>query len=604
MITKMTKYAFLVFHSEYIAFVEQLQKAGVVHIEQKAEGLPEDEEIAAKLKIQQEARDTLKTLKIRNVEAGEITTTLEPDEIVQKTKYLNLKLDVKKADLLQVAKEIALLQPWGKFSWSTIDKLKEAGQHIFFYTCSQSKFDQEWKEQYQLFEITLEKSINHFIIITSTPEPPVMNADLVKLPQHSLKELKEKQNTIELEVEAINQELDQLASSSHTVLQETIDQLHDEISFKSVVLTARSEAEDKLKILDGWVPEDSEQELVQWLESGGYYYVTGSPTESDDVPVKLKNNRFARLFEPIGALYALPSYNELDLTPFFAPFYWLFFGFCLGDAGYGALLVLAGGILSWKMKTLQMKRMMNLVALLGVSTILFGIITGTVFGINLYDQEWGIYGPLNQKLAQQGKSINDVMFTVAIGFGAIQILFGMLLKAFNEIRKQGWKYSIGTFGWLILLIGTVALYPFNKEEFQVLNYIQYAIWGVAGVMIFLLNSPGKGIFANIGLGLWGAYNMATGLLGDLLSYIRLFALGISSAILGYVFNMLSSQLSGSIPVLSFLIMVVILLIGHGINMFMSSLGSFVHSMRLTFVEFYKNADFEGQGKPYQPFSKK
>ena len=503
-----------------------------------------------------------------------------------------------------MAKEIALLQPWGKFSWSTIDKLKEAGQHIFFYTCSQSKFDQEWKEQYQLFEITLEKSINHFIIITSTPEPPVMNADLVKLPQHSLKELKEKQNTIELEVEAINQELDQLASSSHTVLQETIDQLHDEISFKSVVLTARTEAEDKLKILDGWVPEDSEQELVQWLESGGYYYVTGSPTESDDVPVKLKNNRFARLFEPIGALYALPSYNELDLTPFFAPFYWLFFGFCLGDAGYGALLVLAGGILSWKMKTLQMKRMMNLVALLGVSTILFGIITGTVFGINLYDQEWGIYGPLNQKLAQQGKSINDVMFTVAIGFGAIQILFGMLLKAFNEIRKQGWKYSIGTFGWLILLIGTVALYPFNKEEFQVLNYIQYAIWGVAGVMIFLLNSPGKGIFANIGLGLWGAYNMATGLLGDLLSYIRLFALGISSAILGYVFNMLSSQLSGSIPVLSFLIMVVILLIGHGINMFMSSLGSFVHSMRLTFVEFYKNADFEGQGKPYQPFSKK
>lgn len=604
MITKMTKYAFLVFHSEYIAFVEQLQKVGVVHIEQKSEGLPEDEDIAAGLKTQQQMRDVLKQLKARTVEQSDKGTTLSATEVVEHTRSLTQQLEDKKTELQHIQKEINLLQPWGLFSWETIDRLKEAGHFLHFFSCGQSKFDPEWKDQYELFEINFEKSINHFIIITSTPEPPVLNADLVKLPAINLKELDEKQKEIGLEIESINQQLDELASSSLAVLQESIDQLHNEISFKSVILNAHSEAEDKLRILEGWVPVDSEQELIQLLEAGGTYYVTSAPSEKDNVPVKLKNNRFARLFEPIGALYALPSYNELDLTPYFAPFYWLFFGFCLGDAGYGALLVIAGLIFAQRSKKLQMKQIMNLVALLGASTILFGLITGTVFGINLYDQKWGIYGMLNERLAEQGKTINDVMFTVALVFGAIQILFGMLLKAFNEIRKQGWKYSIGTFGWLVLLIGTVALYPFNKEELPFLNFIQYGIWGVAGVMIFLLNSPGKGIFANIGLGLWGAYNMVTGLLGDLLSYIRLFALGISSAILGYVFNMLSSQMSGSIPVLSFLIMVVILFIGHGINMFMSSLGSFVHSMRLTFVEFYKNADFEGQGKPYQPFSKK
>lgn len=604
MITKMTKYAFLVFHSEYIAFVEQLQKVGVVHIEQKSEGLPEDEEIAAGLKTQQQMRDVLKQLKARTVEQSDKGATLSATEVVEHTRSLTQQLEDKKTELQHIQKEINLLQPWGLFSWETIDRLKEAGHFLHFFSCGQSKFDPEWKDQYELFEINFEKSINHFIIITSTPEPPVLNADLVKLPAINLKELDEKQKEIGLEIESINQQLDELASSSLAVLQESIDQLHNEISFKSVILNAHSEAEDKLRILEGWVPVDSEQELIQLLEAGGTYYVTSAPSEKDNVPVKLKNNRFARLFEPIGALYALPSYNELDLTPYFAPFYWLFFGFCLGDAGYGALLVIAGLIFAQRSKKLQMKQIMNLVALLGASTILFGLITGTVFGINLYDQKWGIYGMLNERLAEQGKTINDVMFTVALVFGAIQILFGMLLKAFNEIRKQGWKYSIGTFGWLVLLIGTVALYPFNKEELPFLNFIQYGIWGVAGVMIFLLNSPGKGIFANIGLGLWGAYNMVTGLLGDLLSYIRLFALGISSAILGYVFNMLSSQMSGSIPVLSFLIMVVILFIGHGINMFMSSLGSFVHSMRLTFVEFYKNADFEGQGKPYQPFSKK
>jgi V/A-type H+/Na+-transporting ATPase subunit I len=108
---------------------------------------------------------------------------------------------------------------------------------------------------------------------------------------------------------------------------------------------------------------------------------------------------------------------------------------------------------------------------------------------------------------------------------------------------------------------------------------------------------------NVGVGLWTTYNMVTGILGDLLSYIRLFALGISSAIMGFVFNSLAVEMSGSIPVLSILIMIIILVIGHSINIFMSGLGAFVHPLRLTFVEFYKNAGFSGGGKQYNPFRK-
>jgi len=105
-------------------------------------------------------------------------------------------------------------------------------------------------------------------------------------------------------------------------------------------------------------------------------------------------------------------------------------------------------------------------------------------------------------------------------------------------------------------------------------------------------------------GLWDVYSMVTGVMGDLLSYIRLFALGVSSAILGYVFNDLAMQMSGDIPVLSQLIFVIILLVGHGLNIFMASLGAFVHPMRLTFVEFYKNAGFKGGGRSYNPFRNK
>ena len=132
---------------------------------------------------------------------------------------------------------------------------------------------------------------------------------------------------------------------------------------------------------------------------------------------------------------------------------------------------------------------------------------------------------------------------------------------------------------------------------------QYILLVVSGLLILPLNNLGRNVFMNFGSGLWNTYNMITGRLGELLSYIRVFALGISSAILGLVFNSLAVQMSGDIPVLNILIMVVILVIGHSINIFMSGLGAFVHPLRLTFVEFYKNDGFTGGGKKYEPFKK-
>jgi V/A-type H+/Na+-transporting ATPase subunit I len=165
---------------------------------------------------------------------------------------------------------------------------------------------------------------------------------------------------------------------------------------------------------------------------------------------------------------------------------------------------------------------------------------------------------------------------------------------------------VGTIGWITLLLGSIIVYSigeFTPVEASNLRPLWYVLFAISGTMILLLNNLTRNILMNLGVGLWDSYNMVTGILGDLLSYIRLFALGISSAILGFVFNSLAVSMSGNIPVLSILIMVVILVIGHGINLFMSGLGAFVHPMRLTFVEFYKNAGFSGGGKKYNPFKK-
>jgi V/A-type H+-transporting ATPase subunit I len=134
------------------------------------------------------------------------------------------------------------------------------------------------------------------------------------------------------------------------------------------------------------------------------------------------------------------------------------------------------------------------------------------------------------------------------------------------------------------------------------GYIQNGVLIASGVFILLINNPKRNILMNFLNGLWDVYQMVTGLVGDLLSYIRLFALGVSSAILGFVFNELAMSLKPDNIILGPLVMIIVLLIGHGMTIFMAGLGAFVHPIRLTFVEFYKNAGFTGGGKPYVPFA--
>ena len=162
------------------------------------------------------------------------------------------------------------------------------------------------------------------------------------------------------------------------------------------------------------------------------------------------------------------------------------------------------------------------------------------------------------------------------------------------------KYALSTIGWIIVLVSTALAFLLG-DTMPMGGTVHLVILGLAGVLIFLLNSPGKNIFLNIGLGLWDSYNMATGLLGDILSYVRLFALGLSGGILASVFNSLAAGMSPDNAIAGPIVMVLIFLIGHSINMFMNILGAMVHPMRLTFVEFFKNSGYEGGGKEYKPF---
>ena len=296
----------------------------------------------------------------------------------------------------------------------------------------------------------------------------------------------------------------------------------------------------------------------------------------------------------------LPKYNELDLTPFFAPFFMVFFGLCLGDSGYGVFLFLGATAyrLMAKKVTPSMKSIISLIQVLAASTFFCGLLTGTFFGANIYDLNW----PIVQRLKHAVLMDNNDMFQLSLILGAIQILFGMVLKAVNQTIQFGFKYAVATIGWIILLV-SMAVSALLPEVMPMGSTVHLVILGVSAAMIFLYNSPGKNVFLNIGLGLWDSYNMVTGLLGDVLSYVRLFALGLSGGILAGVFNSLAVGMSPDNVIAGPIVMVLIFVIGHAINIFMNVLGAMVHPMRLTFVEFFKNSGYEGGGKEYKPFRK-
>jgi V/A-type H+-transporting ATPase subunit I len=405
----------------------------------------------------------------------------------------------------------------------------------------------------------------------------------------------------EAQIKALDEQIHRFSFDWYETLEQGCLAALEAIDYENVVLNSEREVDDKLRLVEGWVPTENEQDINALLDSEGVWYDARRADREDPAPVKLSNNRFARLFHPITEMYDMPAYGETDLTPFFAPFFVMFFGLCLGDAGYGLLLALAGFIARAKVKP-SMKPICSLVGILGIGTVIFGTISGTFFGISLIDAQW----PWIQNLKKIMLTSND-LFYFSLIVGCVQILFGMLVKAVGSTIRFGLKSSFAAWGWPILLLGcggAYALETYGLMSPETAKIVMYVTGGIGAVCIFLLNDLKRNPLFNVGAGVWDAYNMASGLLGDILSYVRLFALGISGAVLGLVFNDLAVKMSPDIPVVGFLVTLIILIFGHSMTFFMSALGAFVHPMRLTFVEFYKNAGFEGGGKKYRPFARR
>ncbi|MFA6327172.1 MAG: V-type ATP synthase subunit I, partial [Bacteroidales bacterium] len=338
---------------------------------------------------------------------------------------------------------------------------------------------------------------------------------------------------------------------------------------------------------------EHKEELENFLEKESLYFVSSPAEIEDNPPVKLKNNWFARLFEPIGNMYMLPVYGELDLTPYFAPFYMLFFGLCLGDMGYGLLLMIVG--IAGRHFMPKMKPYLNLIFFLGLGSFIMASLPGVFFGTKIAE----IIPIVAEKQNFLFLFSDMKMFWFAILFGLFQIVFARILTGIDAIIRKGWQYGMAPFGWAILIVWcTIAYASTEVPSLAMSKTVSMTMLIVSVVFILLFSKPEGPVYKRFGQGLWAMYDI-TGVFGDMLSYIRLFGLGTAGGILGMVINSIAMSLSG-IPYAGWLLTVFMLLLGHTLVLGLSVLGAFVHPMRLTFVEFYKNARFTGGGRAFRP----
>ncbi len=606
MIVKMKKYTFLVYHKQYMEFLEKIKDIGVLHVIEKAGGTEENDELREKMQAASRVKNVLKQLAYHRPE-GEKPAPFDPacDRIEQfhLAEKLLQERDLLQQQLAHSRKECDRMEVWGLFSHKCIEDLERAGIILRFFSCPSRKFNPEWETAYNAFTINSRDNITYFVTVTRPGEQIDIDADPVTLSSRTAEEWIDELVRLQEAINFNRSRIEYLSITHYNTLKEVEADLLTDVSFCKVLLNTLSEVDDKVRLLEGWVPEEDEQALKDYLDPAGIYYEASDPVPDERVPIKLKNNRFSGMFEFIGKLYDLPNYWERDLTAYFAPFYVVFFGLCLGDVGYGLLLLLVGLIARWRMSDPAFRSVMALIATLGVGGMVMGFISGTCFGIPLADST----APWLQRFKVVMLDSNQLFYNALI-LGVVQILFGMVLKWIGEIQRNGFLSSLSTLGWLLVLIGcggTLALSEFDLVTPEAGKWLYIAFGGLGAACIFLLNNVKRNPLINIGAGLWDTYNMATGLLGDVLSYIRLFALGLSGGVMGLVFNELAFDMGAGvgIPVISQLLTVIILLFGHGINLFIAVLGSFVHPMRLTFVEFYKNAGFEGNGKQYRPFAR-
>ena len=585
----MTKYNFILLSGDVEDFLKKLQAVGVMDITRSTKPVDEmSETLSSKAGNYRKALSLLK-----DVTPAEFADKTYGDLAENVINTVNER-EMMVAQVSQLYKEMDERMPWGKFDVKNFKKLEEQGLKLHFYKVKSSNFEPVWKENYALSEISNDGTTTYFVVVSDDENYEFPLKEL-QAPDSDASTIEKNIKELEYEIEKKYRHLAELKCHEKDI-QKELDKTMSKLDLHLAHVSGTKAAEDYITVLEGFAPTEKETELKDMLDKESVLYLVDKAKVDDNPPIKLKNNKFVSMFELLTDMYGRPKYNEFDPTVFISIFFMLFFAFCMGDAGYG--LVLIGASLALK------KVLGNIAPLgitLGIATTVIGLLFHTFFSVDMLT--WScIPDVVKQCMLPAQIAGYDGTMVLAIIVGIVHLCLAMIVKTYQTTKVNGFLNSLGTWGWTLLIVGGIivgGLALIGVIDSVVTKWIIIVLGIISALGIYFLNDLHRNPLANFGSGLWETYNTATGLLGDVLSYLRLYALGLAGAKLGEAFNAIGLQALGDGGA-GWIAFILIVVIGHTLNVAMCILGAFVHPLRLNFLEFFKNSGYEGTGRKYNP----
>lgn len=607
MIEKMTKYSFILLSGKTEEFLRRLQELGLVDITRSSK--PVDERSAALLSMTNELKKAASKLEsldysqdpdLEKIEA-EVDADAKYDNPLESFKEYSTKLDVLRNELAQARKDVESRRPWGCYDSSALDALKAKGYKVRWYNVSKKAYDPSWANLYPLQEVFDDGRNVWFITISDDPAYS-LPVEECAAPEGDFRSAERKVTALMERIITCRARLLELKE----YIPEMLRKCDEDVAALQLYLAdagAGKAAEGMITTFIGFAPAENDAALCAEFDKMDIVYLKEEAVKDDNPPIKFKENKLVKMFTVLTDMYGRPAYDEFDPTPCISIFFTLFFAMCMGDAGYGIALAIIG--LAMRKGKGFIASMAPLVTTLGVATIVMGTVLHTFFGMDTSTATW-VPDWIKKCMIQGTVAGYDAQMLFSILIGITHISVAMLLKTAYAVKRNGLLNSLGTIGWTLLIVGGVIVGGFALAgviDSAVTKWIIIVLGVVSGLGIFLLNDLHRNPLANIGSGLYETYNTVTGLLGDVLSYLRLYALGLAGGMLGNAFNELGLSVYGiDVPGVNIICFALIVGFGHVLNLAMCCLGAFVHPLRLNFLEFFKNSGYEGTGKAYSPLT--
>ncbi len=510
-----------------------------------------------------------------------------------------MPLDIKFIDIGETEKTIFAI---GQFSHLNFDKVeRELKDSVVESSLDMINKDSQFAYVLVIFHKECSAEVNQ--ILSKYGFQPTSFANLDDAPEEEAAEIAERICKLQEEKEAVVKKAKDLVSlrSNLIVLKDYLENM------KSRAMVQFNFAKtERVFMLEGWVQGEDVARFKDEVSklSTEIDLTFAKPREDDSPPVMLRNSKWFAPFEIVTKLYGFPKYEELDPTAYFAPFFIIFFGICIGDVGYGLILVLASLWLRKKFQTKEtMKNFMVLFIWGGLASMIVGALMGSWFTM-----ETESLPSILRKMIILEPLKDPVTFLVfCFLFGFTHLLFGVVLEMYDNIRNGRWVEGVFREGGKLIFLPGIALLIVQMlstgGEVIPATLLSVAKWmAIIGVVLIVwFTEPGaKSIFGRIGNGVYGLYGMSS-FIGDTISYSRLMALGLATFLIGWGINIIGGIANDMIPFVGFVVMAIILVIGHLFNLVINLISAFVHPARLQYVEFFGKF-FEGGGQPFKPFA--